>query len=150
MCIRDRQTADASGVPTNGNPLFGLDGASKMTQRDAADEMAKTIARYKRMVAMLGFPAKVNDAIAKAGTSRERDTKGSQHFHGTALDLSIAGLSQDQVKKLLVAAKQVGFTGFGFGNSILHVDTGPSRTWDYGNADFAGLSLPSVKRFATA
>lgn len=144
------QTADASGIPTNGNPLFGLDGASKMTQRDAADEMAKTIARYKRMVAMLGFPVKVNDAIAKAGTSRERDTKGSQHFHGTALDLSIAGLSQDQVKKLLVAAKQVGFTGFGFGNSILHVDTGPSRTWDYGNADFAGLSLPSVKRFATA
>jgi hypothetical protein len=144
------QSADASGVATNGNPLFGLDGASKMTQSDAADEMAKTIARYKRMVAMLNFPVKVNDAIAKAGTSRERDTKGSQHFHGTALDLSIAGLSQEQVKKLLVAAKQVGFTGFGFGNSILHVDTGPSRTWDYGNADFAGLSLPSVKRFATA
>ena len=146
----ETQTADASGIPTNGNPLFGLDGASKLTQRDAADEMAKTIARYKRMVAMLNFPVKVNDAIAKAGTSRERNTKGSQHFHGTALDLSIAGLSQEQVKKLLVAAKQVGFTGFGFGNSILHVDTGPSRTWDYGNADFAGLNLQSVKNWATA
>jgi len=144
------QTADASGVPTNGNPLFGMDGASRMTQDDAADEMAKTLARYKRMVASLDFPVRVNDAIAKSGTSRERQTPGSQHFHGTALDLSIAGLSQEQVKKLLVAAKSVGFTGFGFGNSILHVDSGPKRTWDYGNADFAGLNLQSVKNWATA
>lgn len=144
------QTADASGVPTNGNPLFGMDGASKMTQKDAAAEMQKTLSQYKRMTAMLDFPVKVNDAISKAGTSREQDTPGSQHFHGTALDLSIANLSQDQVKRLLVAAKQVGFTGFGFGNSILHVDRGPRRTWDYGNADFAGLNLTSVKNFATA
>ncbi|MEK9913087.1 MAG: D-Ala-D-Ala carboxypeptidase family metallohydrolase, partial [Flavobacteriaceae bacterium] len=87
-----------------------------------AAEMQKTLSQYKRMTAMLDFPVKVNDAISKAGTSREQDTPGSQHFHGTALDLSIANLSQDQVKRLLVAAKQVGFTGFGFGNSILHVD----------------------------
>jgi hypothetical protein len=145
------QTADASGVPTNGNPLFGLDGnQSRMTKKDAADQMAKTLARYKRMVAALDFPVRVNDAIAKAGTSRERQTPGSQHFHGTALDLSIAGLSQEQVKKLLVAAKSVGFTGFGFGDSILHVDSGPKRTWDYGNRDFAGLDLQSVKNWATA
>jgi len=145
------QSADASGVPTNGNPLFGLDGSqSRMTKDDAADKMAQTLSRYKRMVAALDFPVRVNDAIAKAGTSRERQTPGSQHFHGTALDLSIKGLSQDQVKKLLVAAKQVGFTGFGFGDSILHVDSGPKRTWDYGNADFAGLNLQSVKNWATA
>jgi uncharacterized protein YcbK (DUF882 family) len=112
--------------------------------------MAKTLARYKRMTAALDFPVRVNDAIAKSGTSRERQTPGSQHFHGTALDLSIAGLSQQQVKKLLVAAKQVGFTGFGFGDSILHVDSGPKRTWDYGNTDFAGLNLQSVKNWATA
>lgn len=144
-------TADASGIPVNGNPLFGLDGSqSRMTQDDAAEQMALTLSKYKRMVAALDFPVRVNDAIAKAGTSRERQTPGSQHFHGTALDLSIAGLSQEQVKKLLVAAKSVGFTGFGFGDSILHVDSGPKRTWDYGNRDFAGLNLQSVKNWATA
>ena len=144
-------TADASGIPVNGNPLFGLDGSqSRMTQDDAAKQMALTLSKYKRMVAALDFPVRVNDAIAKAGTSREKQTPGSQHFHGTALDLSIAGLSQEQVKKLLVAAKSVGFTGFGFGDSILHVDSGPKRTWDYGNRDFAGLNLQSVKNWATA
>ena len=73
-----------------------------------------------------------------------------QHFHGTALDLSIAGLSQEQVKRLLVAAKQVGFTGFGFGASILHVDSGPKRVWDYNNTDFAGMNLTAVKNWAMA
>ena len=144
------QTADASGVPTNGNPLFSMDGASRMTQDDAAQEMQRTLQQYRRMTAMLDFPVKVNDAISKKGTSRERETPGSQHFHGTALDLSIAGLSQDQVKRLMVAAKQVGFTGFGFGSSILHVDRGPSRTWDYGNNQFAGMNLQAVKNWATA
>lgn len=150
LITSDKQTADASGVPTNGNPLFSMDGASRMTKDTAADEMSKTLAKYKRMIAALDFPVRVNDAIAKSGTSRERQTPGSQHFHGTALDLSIAGLSQEQVKKLLVAAKSVGFTGFGFGKTILHVDSGPKRTWDYGNPDFAGLNLQSVKNWATA
>ena len=144
------QTADASGVSTNGDPLFGMDGASRMTQDDAAQEMQRTLQQYRRMTAMLDFPVRINDAIAKTGTSRERKTPGSQHFHGTALDLSIAGLSQDQVKRLMVAAKQVGFTGFGFGSSILHVDRGPSRTWDYGNNEFAGMNLQAVKNWATA
>ena len=145
------QTADASGVPTNGSPLFGLDGSqSRMTQDDAAEQMAQTLARYRRMVASLPFQVRVNDAIAKSGTSRETQTPGSQHFHGTALDLSIAGLSQDQVKQLLAAAKSVGFTGFGFGSNILHVDSGPKRVWDYGNRDFAGMSLNSVKNWAMA
>ena len=145
------QTADASGVPTNGSPLFDLDGSeSQLTKADAAQQMAQTLSRYKQMVARLPFEVKVNDAIAKRGTSRETNTQGSQHFHGTALDLSIAGLSKDQVKQLLVAAKTVGFTGFGFGNSILHVDTGNKRVWDYGNKDFAGMDLQAVKNWAVA
>lgn len=151
MGNQSTQTADASGVPVNGNPLFSLDGSqSRMTQDDAAEQMAQTLARYKAMSAKLPFQVRVNDAIAKNGTSRETQTPGSQHFHGTALDLSIAGLSQQQVKQLLVAAKSVGFTGFGFGSSILHVDSGPKRTWDYGNTDFAGMNLQSVKNWAVA
>ena len=144
------QTADAAGVPTNGNPLFSMDGASRMTQDDAAQQMQQTIARYRRMVAALDFPVRVNDAIAKTGTSRERETPGSQHFHGTALDLSIRGLTDRQIKQLLAAAKAAGFTGFGFGSSILHVDSGPRRTWDYGNADFAGMPVRQVKNWAMA
>ncbi len=144
------QTADASGLPTNGNPLFGMDGASRMTQDDAAQQMAQTIAKYRRMVANLDFPVRINDAIAKTGTSRETNTPGSQHFHGTALDLSTSGLTNEQVKRMLVAAKAVGFTGFGFGNSILHVDSGPKRAWDYGNNQFAGMPVLSVQNWARA
>ena len=144
------QTADASGLPTNGDPLFGMDGASRMTQDDAAQQMSQTIAKYRRMVANLDFPVRINDAIAKTGTSRERNTPGSQHFHGTALDLSTRGLTNEQIKQMLVAAKAVGFTGFGFGNSILHVDSGPKRAWDYGNNEFAGMPVLSVQRWARA
>ena len=144
------QTADASGVPTNGNPLFSMDGASRMTQDDAAQQMQQTLARYRRMVAALDFPVRVNDAIAKTGTSRETETPGSQHFHGTALDLSIAGLSDRQVRQLLAAAKAAGFTGFGFGSNILHVDSGPRRTWDYGIRTFAGMPVSQVQNWAMA
>lgn len=144
-------TADASGIPTNGNPLFGLDGSqSRMTQRDAAQEMEQTLARYRRMVSNLGFQVRINDAIAKSGTSRESETPGSQHFHGTALDLSIAGLSDRQKRQLVAAAKAVGFTGFGFGSSILHVDSGPSRSWNYDITTFAGLPVERVQSWATA
>jgi len=126
-------------------PLLDLDGSqSRMTQRDADSEMQETIRMARRMAEIFGQSVTINDAIAKAGTSRERNTPGSQHFHGTALDLDISGFSDEEKLQLVNAALQAGFTGFGFGNNILHVDRGPRRHWDYGNSTFGGLRVASL------
>ena len=54
-------------------------------------------------------------------------TENSYHLKGVAFDLSLRG---HNIHDLYKAAKQVGFTGFGWYNTFLHVDTGPSREWD--------------------
>ena len=71
----------------------------------------------------------INDAIAKSNTTRKSNT--SRHFHGDALDISIRGLSNEEIQNLVVLAEKAGFKGFGFGNNILHADTGDKRSWTY-------------------
>ena len=75
-------------------------------------------------------------------------TRGSQHFQGTALDVSTAGMSNQQKLQLYNAAITAGFTGFGFGVNILHVDTGPRRFWSYGNRGYGGVQVASLGRLA--
>jgi peptidoglycan hydrolase-like protein with peptidoglycan-binding domain len=132
-------------------PLLDLDGSqSRLTQRDAGAEMQATIRMARRMAEIFGQPITINDAIAKAGTSRERDTQGSQHFHGTALDLDVSGFSDEEKLQLVSAAMQAGFTGFGFGQSILHVDRGPRRHWAYGNSTYGGVSVADLGATVTS
>jgi peptidoglycan hydrolase-like protein with peptidoglycan-binding domain len=128
-------------------PLIDLDGSqSRLTQRDAGEEMQATIQMARRMAEIFGQPVIINDAIAKAGTSRERNTQGSQHFHGTALDLDVTRYTNEERLQLINAAMQAGFTGFGFGNNILHVDRGPRRHWAYGNSTYGGVSVADLGR----
>ena len=130
---------------TGMGPLLDLDGnESRLTKDDADREMKRTIQMARKMASIFGKPITINDAIAKAGTSREDDTPGSQHFHGTALDLSTSGYSDEEKLQLVRAAMEAGFTGFGFGNSILHVDRGPRRFWDYGNPTFGGIRVAQL------
>ena len=51
---------------------------------------------------------------------------GSKHKEGTAFDISLNGLDRWE---LLRHSRKVGFKGFGFYKTFLHVDLGPSRTW---------------------
>lgn len=53
----------------------------------------------------------------------------SRHKNGSAFDISIVGLTSEEVVKLYTALKEAGFTGFGFYNSFIHVDTGRARSW---------------------
>lgn len=128
------------------NPLFTLNGTqSANTTPTAGDVMQnQTLPRARRMAAIFGGPITINDAIAKRGTSRESQTQGSMHFHGKALDISTAGMTDQQKLQLVNAALQAGFSGFGFGTNILHVDTGPRRHWAYGNSSFGGLSVAQL------
>jgi len=127
-------------------PIFDpVPGGSHMVRAGAAGRMQATLAGpYARMQQYFGRPVVINDAIAKAGSSRETNTPGSRHFHGDALDLSTRGLSNADKIRLYQAARQAGFSGFGFGTNILHVDTGPSRAWAYGNSTYGGQSVCSL------
>ena len=140
------------GAPNNpgsaGNLRFSsaalttLNGAqSHMTNARAGDNMQQTIRRAQEMARIFGSTITVNDAIAKQGTSRERETQGSQHFQGTALDLSTAGMDNATQLRLYNAAIAAGFKGFGFGEGILHVDTGNRRHWAYGNSTYGGVRV---------
>jgi len=134
-------SAPAGNVrPTPGqNPLFSMEGASRMTRPNAAEVMARdTLPRARRMAGIFGATLNINDAIARSGTSRESETQGSQHFSGRALDLSTSGMSNEQKMRLAQAARAAGFRGLGFGSNILHVDTGPQRAWAYGNGSYGG------------
>jgi len=76
---------------------------------------------------MMGSPLIVNSAYrdpiynAKVGGAPM-----SLHKFGKAFDISIIGIDKFELSK---NAKIVGFTGFGYYNSFLHVDTGKPRQW---------------------
>lgn len=145
--------ASNPALPGNGptdirssNALFTMDGSqSSMTAPDAGEIMqSDTLPRFRRMQASFGKHITINDAIAKRGTSRESNTQRSQHFSGKGLDLSTRGMSNEEKLLLVAAAQAAGFTGFGFGNTILHVDTGPRRHWAYGNGTYGGVSVAQL------
>jgi zinc D-Ala-D-Ala carboxypeptidase len=50
----------------------------------------------------------------------------SYHVRGLAFDISLQGHDKD---KLSASAQEAGFKGFGYYDTFLHVDTGPSRVW---------------------
>ena len=53
----------------------------------------------------------------------------SRHLIGDAVDLSIVNQDKLLLKKL---AKDVGFTGFGYYRTFLHIDLGRKREWGKG------------------
>lgn len=128
------------------NPIFDpQQGGSSMVRPGAAARMQETLAGpFAQLQQSFGEPLIINDAIAKAGTSRETKTTGSRHFFGDALDISIAGMSDVDKLRLYSEAKRAGFTGFGFGRNILHIDRGAPRGWHYGNSTFGGRSVDSL------
>lgn len=131
-------------------PLTTMDGASPMTQAGADVKLAEVLqGPYQRMQEIFGQSVMINDAIAKAGSSRETNTPGSRHFHGDALDLNVYGMSDEEKLRLVEAAHAAGFRGFGFGNNILHVDMGGRRAWDYGNASFGGVPVSELRQRVT-
>ena len=75
----------------------------------------------------LGRPLTVNCAYRSAlHNARVGGAPMSEHKFGRAADIACA---KDQRTDLLLAARAVGFTGFGFYASFLHLDIGLTRTW---------------------
>tara|TARA_S200002703_G_scaffold13717_1_gene11988 strand:+ start:2867 stop:5035 length:2169 start_codon:yes stop_codon:yes gene_type:complete len=122
-----------------GNPLFTTNGAHSEVLSSAGQTLQKTMTKLQELQSKFGKNLKIIDAIPKPDTTRtsypdENDPMvGSRHFHGDALDLYIADLSSDEKDQLIMDALEVGFTGFGFGPTTLHVDLKPAenRFWTY-------------------
>lgn len=95
---------------------------------------------YSQLQQKFGGKLIINDALPIKSTERRPPSSGggSQHWYGRAIDISIVGMSKDQQAKLVKAAAESGFKGFGFGATILHIDLGPKRSWKYKNKTFAG------------
>ena len=74
-----------------------------------------------------------------------KGAKNSQHLHGNAVDISTAGMSQDEIIRLARSAQGAGFTGFGGYDNSIHFDVGPSRTW---GSDYTGATTPEWLRAA--
>jgi hypothetical protein len=57
--------------------------------------------------------------------------KRSQHMSGYAIDVSMAGLSSDDIRRFIRIASQEGFMGMSYypGSNFTHVDIGGRRTW---------------------
>jgi len=136
-------------VNKNMNPSFGGKGLSALVKPKATASMDSLLKNeYQTMSKIFksktGKDVMINDAIAKKGTTRVKNTPNSRHFHGDALDLSTRDMTDAEKMELVKAAKEAGFTGFGYGENILHVDKGKSRKWMYKNKTFAGLSLDKL------
>jgi hypothetical protein len=77
----------------------------------------------------LGAPLMLNSAYRSPEHNRAvGGATGSQHLKARAFDVSMANHDPEAFE---VAARAVGFTGFGFyrRNNFIHVDTGPDREW---------------------
>lgn len=124
-----------------------LNGTSPNLRPGALENMKSMLENeYTKMQEYYGGRLYINDALAKAGTSRTASTPASQHFFGRALDIDISGMTDYQKIKLANSAMKAGFRGFGFGSTILHVDLGSSRGWGYNNRMWAGKPVGELIR----
>lgn len=83
--------------------------------------------RLQRMRDLMGKPLIINSAYRDPlHNARVGGAPRSMHKYGRAFDVSCRFKDREN---LVAAAKEAGFSGLGFYNSWLHVDTGPKRTW---------------------
>jgi len=66
----------------------------------------------------------------------------SQHLHGKAIDITHEGWSQAKMRKFIRLAYEIGFRGFGIGNTMVHIDTrNKLAAWSY-----PGSIYPSARK----
>ena len=97
--------------------------------KNGVDEDA--LAKLQALRDEMGRGLKINSAYrcAKHNDSVGGGTR-SQHLLGKAFDISVRGWPQEERMKMVEAAEEIGFTGFGYYDNFLHADTGPARFWN--------------------
>lgn len=92
----------------------------------------QALSKLEALRGRMGRPLKVNSGYRDPQKNARLSGAASQSRHqlGWAFDISTAGMTQNERKKLYLSAKQIGFKGFGFYNAFLHVDIGQAREWN--------------------
>jgi hypothetical protein len=86
------------------------------------NEVGKMMGRTLNVTSAFRHPV-YNQYLRNTGVGA---AKNSQHLSGKALDVLMGGINRD----LFVSrCKNIGFKGFGYYNSFIHVDIGPARSW---------------------
>lgn len=76
---------------------------------------------------MLGRPIIINSAYRDPAHNKAvGGSKMSMHLEGKAFDIALDGHDKVYLRN---KAEKAGFTGFGYYNTFLHVDTGRERFW---------------------
>ncbi|MHA2344715.1 MAG: hypothetical protein ACXADW_22900 [Candidatus Hodarchaeales archaeon] len=135
------------------NPIYDSKSpkSSELLKDEADTNMAKTLDKYRQMQEIMGIKLTINDALVKKGSSRENQRTGSLHFTGKAIDVSIRGMTNKQKLQLADAASTVGFTSFGWGTGILHMDwRSRNASWDYKQPKYGGVKVSELKEWAKA
>lgn len=135
------------GASDLGQPLFTRSGAHPEVFASAPAQLASLLSNeYANMQSYYGGPLRINDALPHRRTSRTPPSRGgtSAHWSGRAIDISTRGMSNADKDRLVYAALRAGFTGFGFGVTILHVDIASSRHWKYSNTSFGSKLVGPV------
>jgi muramidase (phage lysozyme) len=127
----------------------GSGDASRMVKQGSFKRLDKVLqgpyqSAFVKFREKFGKDLVINDAIAKAGTSREKKRPGSRHFHGDALDISTRGMSNKEKLELFKILKGSGFKGFGFGATIIHADMGSKRAWSYDNETYGDVRVSKL------
>lgn len=136
---------EVEGLPSyeeilNGHPLFSFD-YGLYPNRMGPDGYygIKPEARVKlmRLQARFGRPIKIKSGYrspAYQDLLRREGQKGvakrSKHMSGTAIDVTWDGFNRTTRAEVARIAREVGFKGLGYYNSFLHVDLGPTRSWN--------------------
>ena len=90
----------------------------------------EVIDRWERVQGAFGRAVPIVSAYRdKARNNAAGGAKGSQHLHGNAIDVDVAGMTRAERVRLIETASAMGFTGIGVYANSLHFDTGGRRAW---------------------
>lgn len=105
-------------------------------------------AALDRLFSTWGSPLPVISAYRDpAHNARVGGAKNSQHTHGNAFDIDVSSLPHEERVRLAQAARDAGFSGFGFYDGSMHFDVGPARYWgpSYGADSTPAWAMPFVQ-----
>jgi len=101
--------------------VIGVDGTPEPAHFRSMTANAQNMAR--NLSAQVGYPIR----ITPHGGASGRASKSSQHVVGTAIDIYVADMSDEEKKKLIVTAINMGYRGIGgysagSGKGTIHLD----------------------------
>ncbi len=96
--------------------------------------------KFNALQSVLGEELKVNSVYRDPQHNASvGGAKGSQHIHGNAVDINVAGWPVEKRLALIEKASALGFNGVGVYDNAIHLDVGSKRAW---GPNFGSSSIP--------